>query len=183
MARMTQKELEQAVLKRQQELNVQNDTQTKEVVSDQVNNESDSNVKKAPSNKSSLNDDELKNIASDIIGEKSKSTYSVPNSNLGQQSSLIPKINISDYPSINIKGQFPSNRQRRTSNLILLKEIDAILENRFTGNKNACLNFLIWVGLETLKGVNQKDIAINVNSGTFADGRLISEYQKLEELV
>lgn len=87
-----------------------------------------------------------------------------------------PKINPDDYPEINVRGSFPVDRQKRGANLLLLKEIDKILEEIDVGNnRNATLNFLIWVGLQTLKGMSNR-IDVKINENTFADGGIVTEF-------
>lgn len=88
----------------------------------------------------------------------------------------IPSINIRDFPKLNVKGKFSVDRQNKGANLYLLKEIDYLLDNINEGkNKNATLNFLIWVGLQTLKGMNGT-IDVRVHDSTYADGQIITSY-------
>lgn len=179
MARLTQEDLEKKLKEKyakEVNLNSNQKTELKAALETHVSNDKD-HVKKEK-----LSDHQIKVMAADIMGEKKKGEYSIPYHDQQNESVLIPKVSTSEYPNISIKGQFPSNRQRRSSNLIILKEIDAILSKKVKGNRNAALNFLIWVGLETLKNSGTNDIAINVHSGTFADGRIVSEFQKIEEL-
>ncbi|WP_028389171.1 hypothetical protein [Legionella fairfieldensis] len=93
-----------------------------------------------------------------------------------KDSESVPFVHVESYPKINIQGKFSSNRQVKGANLYLLKEIDLVLSKINEGkNKNATINFLIWVGLQSLKGVNH-DISIQIHDSTYADGGLIENY-------
>ena len=179
---MTQKELDEAVKQRKHS----EDALFKKegLIKDKGNK--DNNLldeHKELKTKIKLSDAEVKMIASEMIGEKKTLTYPITNESLEKYVSLIPKIDANDYPKIKIKGIFPGYRQKRGATLRILKEIDIILDEVVDGNKNAALNFLMWVGLQTLKGSGHKNIAININASTFADGKIITEYQEVEELV
>ena len=133
-------------------------------------------------NQSSLNS--VKNLSYDekIIGEllqKKQQTarYKIPDQVILEKITHVPKVIISDYPEINVRGSFPVERQKRGANLLLLKEIDNILLEIDVGNnRNATLNFLIWVGLQTLKGMKDR-VDVKVNENTFADGGAILEFE------
>lgn len=88
----------------------------------------------------------------------------------------VPFVPVNEYPKINIQGKFSAYRQVKGANLYLLKEIDHVLSKINEGkNKNATINFLIWVGLQSLKGINH-EVSIHVHDSTYADGELISKY-------
>lgn len=88
----------------------------------------------------------------------------------------IPFVPVNEYPKINIQGKYSSYRQIKGANLYLLKEIDYVLNNINQGkNKNATINFLIWVGLQSLKGINH-EISIQVHDSTYADGGVVNKY-------
>lgn len=118
-------------------------------------------------------------VISEILGEKNTGTYKykLPSSVfLGTKINSIPYVEHKDFPKIKIYGKFSGERQRKGAPIYILKEIDHILDHVNEGkNKNATLNFLIWVGLQALKGVND-DIMININDSTYADGEIISKY-------
>ncbi|MBP9777619.1 MAG: hypothetical protein KBD25_00390 [Rickettsiaceae bacterium] len=177
MGRMTQKELDEAVKEKKRKEAL---LKKEESIEDK---ETDSGLVKTAElkNKVKLSDSEVKIIASEIMGEKN-TFYPVIDGNSEKTAPLIPKIRTSDYPRIKIKGIFPSYRQERSATLRILKEIDIILDEVVEGNKNASINFLMWVGLQTLKGSGHKNININVNASTFADGKIITEYQEVEEI-
>lgn len=117
-------------------------------------------------------------IISEIMGDENTQLYkyTVPNSAITNNCPYdIPFVAPYEYPSLNIKGKVSRNRHIKAYNLFLNKEIDYILKNNMKGkNKNAALNFLIWVGLQTLKGI--KDIDILVHDDSYADGERIVEY-------
>ena len=118
-------------------------------------------------------------VISEILGEQNTGTYKykLPSSAfLGANINAIPYVDYKDFPKIKISGKFSGERQKKGAPIYGLKEIDHILEHVNEGtNKNATLNFLIWVGLQALKGVNE-DIMININDSTYADGEIISKY-------
>lgn len=118
-----------------------------------------------------------------IIGEllqtnQPTTRYKVPEQVNNEKSTIVPKINPSDYPEINVRGSFPVERQKRGANLLILKEIDNILSIIDVGNnRNATLNFLLWVGLQTIKGMPDR-IDVRVHENTFADGGGITNFEK-----
>ena len=88
----------------------------------------------------------------------------------------IPFVPVDEYPKINIHGKYSSHRVNKGANLYLLKEIDHVLSKINEGkNKNATINFLIWVGLQSLKGINH-EISIQIHDSTYADGGIINKY-------
>lgn len=96
------------------------------------------------------------------------------------ENDAIPYVRAEDYPKIKIKGKFAAERQIKGANLYLVKEIDYLLKNVNEGkNKNATINFLIWVGLQSLKGINH-DISVQIHDSTYADGSLIERYLSKE---
>ncbi|MCL4419098.1 hypothetical protein M1146_03275 [Patescibacteria group bacterium] len=88
----------------------------------------------------------------------------------------VPFVSVEEYPKINIQGKYSSYRQVKGANLYILKEIDHVLSRINEGkNKNATINFLIWVGLQSLKGINH-EISIQIHDSTYADGGIIHKY-------
>lgn len=88
----------------------------------------------------------------------------------------VPFVSVEEYPKINIQGKYSSYRQVKGANLYILKEIDYVLSKINEGkNKNATINFLIWVGLQSLKGINH-EISIQIHDSTYADGGIINKY-------
>lgn len=131
-----------------------------------------------------LPQEEIKKISSNekIIGDllqttQSISRYKIPEQVSSRKHTIIPKINVNDYPEINVRGSFPIERQKRGANLLILKEIDELLSIIDVGNnRNATLNFLLWVGLQAIKGMEER-IDIRVNEKTFADGGTIIDFE------
>ncbi len=123
-------------------------------------------------------------IINEVLNDKNEPPYKykLPKGySVANNSEDIPSIKIEDYPRLNVKGKFSVDRQNKGANLYLLKEIDYLLDNINEGkNKNATLNFLIWVGLQTLKGMNT-EIDIRVHDSTYADGQIISSYIKIND--
>lgn len=113
-------------------------------------------------------------IISDIMREKKTTLrYQLPDQEDHEERTPIPIIDHGEYPSINVRGTFPAERQKRGANLLLLRETDDLITKIDIGNnRNATLNFLIWVGLQTLKGLPKK-IDVRVGSQTYADGKKI----------
>ena len=117
-----------------------------------------------------------------IIGEllqtnQPTTRYKIPEQIVTEKSAIVPKINVLDFPEINVRGSFPVERQKRGANLLILKEIDNILSVIDVGNnRNATLNFLLWVGLQTIKGMEDR-IDVRVHENTFADGGEITEFE------
>lgn len=118
-------------------------------------------------------------IINEIMGDKNTQLYkySLPETTIRENDqNSIPLIDPNDYPTLNIKGKVSRKRQAKGFNLFLSKEIDHVLQNVSHGtNRNATINFLVWVGLQTLKGMNQP-VDIRVHDDTYADGEIISEY-------
>lgn len=123
-------------------------------------------------------------IISEIMGDKNTQLYkySLPETALhGNDNSSIPTVNPDEYPILNIKGKTSRKRQAKGYNLFLLKEIEHIIGKNMKGsNMNATLNFLVWVGLQTLRGMNQP-IDILIHDETYADGASINSYIDLNE--
>lgn len=126
--------------------------------------------------------DKRETIDNRAVGDVMRSSqtlirYRLPEQIASESNTLLPKVRTEDYPEINVRGSFPVERQKRGANLLLLKEIDKILEAVDIGNnRNATLNFLIWVGLQTIKGMTNR-IDVKIHEKTFADGGLISEFE------
>lgn len=129
--------------------------------------------------------EEINKISSNdkIIGDLLQTTksiisrYKIPEQVSSRKHTIIPKINVNDYPEINVRGSFPIERQKRGANLLILKEIDELLSIIDVGNnRNATLNFLLWVGLQAIKGMEER-IDIRVNEKTFADGGTITDFE------
>ncbi len=118
-------------------------------------------------------------IMNEIMGDKNTQLYkySLPETTVREKDeNSIPLINPNDYPDLNIRGKVSRKRQAKGYNLFLSNEINHVLQNVSHGtNRNATLNFLVWVGLQTLKGMNQP-VNIRVHDDTYPDGEIISEY-------
>ncbi len=123
-------------------------------------------------------EDEARMSSPDIIGDIMQENRTTLRYQLPEQDSLdsntpIPNLNPTEYPTINVRGTFPAERQKRGANLLLLREIEELITQIDIGNnRNATLNFLIWVGLQTLKGLPKK-IDVRVGAHTYADGKKI----------
>lgn len=165
MAKLSQKQLEEMAKQRKQ-LNASN---TK---NNQVNEVGE--IKELPQSK----------IINEIMGDKNTQLYkySLPDAVVcSNNENSIPSVDPDEYPILNIKGKTSRKRQAKGYNLFLLKEIDYVLSKNMKGsNMNATLNFLIWVGLQTLRGMNQS-IDIRIHDDTYADGLGISSYVDIEE--
>jgi len=121
-----------------------------------------------------------KKMISEIMDSKKESAYKykLPNNTLNSIEEGVPYVNTDEFPDLNIKGKYSSERQNKGANLFLLKETDHILDKINKGkNKNATLNFLIWVGLQTIKGMNGS-IDVRVHDSTYADGEVVTEFLK-----
>jgi hypothetical protein len=145
-------------------------------------------VKKRKENKANIigEDESLnhvpfdKKIINEIMDSKKESAYKykLPNNILNSIDEGIPYVNPNEFPELKIKGKYSSDRQNKGANLFLLKETDHILDKINKGkNKNATLNFLVWVGLQTIKGMNGS-IDIRVHDSTYADGEMITDFIK-----
>lgn len=145
------------------------------------------------SNTESNKVDELKNvqdnlpqskIINEIMGDRNTQLYkySLPETAIcNKDENSIPLVDAGEYPSFNIKGKISRKRQAKGYNLFLLKEIEHILsKNMQESNMNATLNFLLWVGLQTLRGMNQS-IDIRIHDDTYADGVNITHYINKQE--
>lgn len=165
MAKLSQKQLEDMAKQRKQldDNNVKNN-QVNEV----------SGIKELPQSK----------IINEIMGDTNTQLYkySLPDAVIcSDNENAVPSIDPDEYPVLNIKGKTSRKRQAKGYNLFLLKEIDYVLSKNMQGsNMNATLNFLVWVGLQTLRGMNQS-IDIRVHDDTYADGLGISSYIDMEE--
>ena len=116
-------------------------------------------------------------IITEIMNEDDQAPYKykLPK-NISVAGEGVPYVDHAEYPYLNIKGKFSSDRQIKGANLFVLKEIDHVLNEINIGkNKNATLNFLLWVGLQTIKGMNGT-LDIKVHDSTYADGEMVSEY-------
>ena len=156
-----------------------------EEISKKRNNEKDNEIK--PEDKAMANFSNTK-IINEIINDGTQPVYKyklpeLTSSPINKKS--IPYVSIEEYPKLNIQGKYSSSRQVKGANLYLLKEIDFLLNRINEGkNKNATINFLIWVGLQSLKGVGQ-EISINVHDSVYADGGAIARYileESIDEL-
>ena len=121
-------------------------------------------------------------IISEIMGDNNTQLYkySLPESTQhNNNDNSIPSVDPDEYPILNIKGKTSRKRQAKGYNLFLLKEIEHIIGQNMEGsNMNATLNFLVWVGLQTLRGMNQP-IDIRVHDETYADGAIVNSYVEL----
>ena len=123
-------------------------------------------------------------IISEIMGDKNTQLYkySLPETviyNFNDNS--IPFVDPNEYPILNIKGKTSRKRQAKGYNLFLLKEIEHVLSKNMKGsNMNATLNFLVWVGLQALRGMNQS-IDIRIHDETYADGVAVDSYIDIEK--
>lgn len=177
MGRLSEKELNDLVKKKQNENSEKKDVKIRKEAKDVELPLEHKSLDKTP-----LSDSEIKELATKIIGDKKSQVYSIIDTYAEKHTPPIPKIITSEYPHLKIKGIFPAHRQERCVSLRVLKEIELILEEKTEGNLNATINFLMWVGLQTLKNSAHKKVNINVNAGTYADGKLITEYQEMEGL-
>lgn len=121
-----------------------------------------------------------KKMINEIMDNKKESAYKykLPNNILNNIEEGVPYVNPDEFPELNIRGKYSSERQNKGANLFLLKETDHILDKINKGkNKNATLNFLIWVGLQTIKGMNGS-IDVKVHDSTYADGEVVTDFLK-----
>ena len=118
-------------------------------------------------------------IINEIMGDKNTQLYkySLPDNTIQRKKEgVIPWVDIKEYPELNIKGKASRARQAKPIKFYLLNEIEHILNNISNGNnKTATLNFLVWVGLQTLKGMSQP-VEIRVHDETYADGAPVCDY-------
>ena len=118
-------------------------------------------------------------IISEIMGDKNTQLYkySLPDTTAcSRNDNSIPFVNSDEYPCLNIKGKTSRKRQAKGYNLFLLTEINYILSKNISdSNMNATLNFLIWVGLQTLRGMNHS-IDVRIHDDTYADGVIVNNY-------
>ena len=126
-------------------------------------------VKKRKDSKDNITEDDEslnhvpfdKKIINEIMDSKKESAYKykLPNNILNSIEEGIPYVNPDEFPELKIKGKYSSDRQNKGK------------------NKNATLNFLVWVGLQTIKGMNGS-IDIRVHDSTYADGEMITDFIK-----
>lgn len=162
MAKLSQKQLEEIAKKRQGENRDNEDGR--------VLREDELSLNHISTNSKIINE-----ILSD--GMQPVYKYKLPEVQISSRDKIsIPFVPVDEYPKINIQGKYSSYRQIKGANLYILKEIDYVLSKINEGkNKNATINFLIWVGLQSLKGINH-EISIQVHDSTYADGGIINKY-------
>lgn len=130
-------------------------------------------------NSGSINNPPQAKILNEIMGDTNTSLYkyTLPESGGGKrEGDALPYVEPSEYPELKVRGNASRDRQAKPIKFYLLKEMEYILKNIDKGNnKTATLNFLVWVGLQTLKGMNQS-IDIRIHDDTYADGSFIEKY-------
>jgi len=163
MARLSQKQLEEIAKLRKDE-NITNDK-----------NSAGTKGTDVPLDRLSTNSKIINEILGD--GKQPVYKYKLPDAQtLLRDEASVPYVPVEEFPKINIQGKYSAFRQVKGANLYILKEIDHVLSKINEGkNKNATINFLIWVGLQSLKGINH-EISIQIHDSTYADGGLISKY-------
>jgi len=118
-------------------------------------------------------------VINEIMGDMNAQLYKyeLPMSSMPiKDKGAIPFVNPKEYPKFNIRGKVTRDRQSKPIKFYLLKEIEEILkENNGGSNKTAALNFLIWVGLQTIKGMNQS-IDVLIHDDTYADGEVVRSF-------